>query len=191
MQAIDKPWKQLERAESYIEKMASSKTLEEYEEHWKDFLHNLERAWNKLTHHLNRSPKYESWKERHRTVKLRKSDSLLSYLVNARGAEEHTVEDITRQQSGGVGINPAYGNTLHINYMTINNGQIFIDSKEPIKVDFMPNRLELIDVVNRGRTYYIPTSHLDTPFKPTTPLKLRSLALSFTETTLNSQKNNL
>ena len=69
MQPIDKPWKQLKKAESYIEKMSNAATLDDYEESWKDFLHNLERAWNKLVSHLKRSPKYQGWIERGKTEK--------------------------------------------------------------------------------------------------------------------------
>ncbi len=67
MQPLDKPWEQLKRAESYIDKMANSSSLDEYEEYWKEFLHNLERSWNKVTSHLNKSPKYQGWVERGRT----------------------------------------------------------------------------------------------------------------------------
>jgi len=134
MQPIDKPWKQLRKAESYIEKMATASSLGEYEEYWKEFLHNLERSWNKLTSHLKRSPKYQGWVERGKTEKLIRQDQLLSYLVNARGAEEHSVADISKQQPGGIGINPAFGNSLHINNLEINNGQIHIDSNQPTAV---------------------------------------------------------
>jgi hypothetical protein len=70
MKPIDKPWAQLEKAASFIEAMKSSKSLSEYEENWKEFLHNLERAWNKLTSHLKRSPKYQGWNETRSIAKL-------------------------------------------------------------------------------------------------------------------------
>lgn len=47
---------------------------------------------------MEREGKFES---------LRKKDQLLSYLINARGADEHTVNEIVGRESGGIGINPA------------------------------------------------------------------------------------
>ena len=179
MQPIDKPWEQLRRAESYIEKMTTASSLGEYEEYWKEFLHNLERSWNKLTSHLKRSPKYQGWVERGKTEKLRRQDQLLSYLVNARGAEEHSVADISKQQPGGIGINPAFGNSLHINKLEINNGQIHIDSDQPIRIDFIPGKVELLSVENRGRTYDIPSQHIGNDIKTNDPVEIAKLGVAF------------
>jgi hypothetical protein len=179
MQPIDKPWEQLRKAESYIEKMTTASSLGEYEEYWKEFLHNLERSWNKLTSHLKRSPKYQGWVERGKTEKLRRQDQLLSYLVNARGAEEHSVADISKQQPGGIGINPAFGNSLHINKLEINNGQIHIDSDQPIRIDFIPGKVELLSVENRGRTYDIPSQHIGNDIKTNDPVEIAKLGAAF------------
>lgn len=182
MQPIDKPWEQLRKAESYIEKMTTASSLGEYEEYWKEFLHNLERSWNKLTSHLKRSPKYQGWVERGKTEKLRRQDQLLSYLVNARGAEEHSVADISKQQPGGIGINPAFGNSLHINKLEINNGQINIDSNQPIRIDFIPGKVVLMSVENRGRTYDIPSQHLGNDIKTNDPVEIAKLGVAFYKT---------
>lgn len=179
MQPIDKPWAQLRKAESYIEKMTTASSLGEYEEYWKEFLHNLERSWNKLTSHLKRSPKYQGWVERGKTEKLRRQDQLLSYLVNARGAEEHSVADISKQQPDGIGINPAFGNSLHINKLQISNGQIHIDSVQPIRIDFIPGKVELLSVENRGRTYDIPSQHIGKNIKTNDPVEIANLGLAF------------
>lgn len=179
MQPIDKPWEQLRKAESYIEKMTTASSLNEYEEYWKEFLHNLERSWNKLTSHLKRSPKYQGWIERGKTERLRRQDQLLSYLVNARGAEEHSVADISKQQSGGIGINPAFGNSLHLNKLEINNGQIQIDSDQPIRIDFIPGKVELLSVENRGRTYNIPSQHMGSDIKTNDPVEIAKIGVAF------------
>jgi len=179
MQPIEKPWAQLEKAESFIKAMTSSQTLDEYEENWKEYFHSIERAWNKLTSHLKRSPKYQGWTERGRTEKLRRNDPLLSYLINARGAEEHSVADITKQESGGIGVNPAFGNTLHINKLEINNGQMHIDSVQPIKIEFIPGKVTLLPVDNRGRNYPVPSSHLDKPVASSDPVTIAKLGVSF------------
>ena len=97
---------------------------------------------------------------------LRKKDPLLVYLINARGADEHTVNEIVSREPGGIGINPAEGNSLYIEEMTINKGTISIKSPQKIRVDFIPARTKLLPVVNRGRTYPIPISHRGTPIDP-------------------------
>ena len=189
MQPIDKPWEQLEKAVSFIEAMKNSKSLLEYEESWKEFLHNLERAWNKLTSHLKRSPKYQGWNERGRTEKIRRKDPLLSYLVNGRGADEHSVEDITKNESGGIGINPAFGKSLHINKLEIRNGQVTIDSDQPIRVDFIPGKVRLLPVVNRGRTYPVPTKHLDKDFDSDDPIKIAEMGIEFYKNYFNKAES--
>jgi hypothetical protein len=179
MKPIDKPWEQLEKAASFIEAMKSSKSLPEYEQNWKEFLHNLERAWNKLTSHLKRSPKYQGWNERGRTEKIRRQDPLLCYLVNARGADEHSVEDITRSEPGGIGINPASGRALHINKLEMKNSRMTIDSDQPIKIVFVPGKIRLLPVANRGRTYPTPTAHLDKDLDSNDPIKIAELGVEF------------
>ncbi|MEQ3694019.1 MAG: hypothetical protein ABNH16_03765 [Thalassolituus sp.] len=182
MQPIDKPWEQLRRAESYIEKMTTASSVEEYEEYWKEFLHNLERSWNKLTSHLKRSPKYQGWVERGKTEKLRRQDQLLSYLVNARGAEEHSVAEISKQQSGGIRINPVFGNSLKINKVGVINGQIYIDSDQPIKIDFIPDKVVLMSVENRGRTYDVPSEHIGNKLIKNDPVEIAKLGVAFYKT---------
>jgi hypothetical protein len=179
MKPINKPLEQLEKAASFIHAMKISKTLTEYEASWIDFLHNLERAWNKLSSHLSRSPKYQGWSERGRVMQLRKKDPLLSYLVNARGADEHSIHDITQLKQGGIGINPASGNSLHINKLSINNNRISIDSDQPIKIDFIPGEVKLLPVVNRGRTYQVPSVHLDNSIMHVNPVNIAELGISF------------
>ncbi|MBC7751754.1 MAG: hypothetical protein H7Z73_08550 [Candidatus Saccharibacteria bacterium] len=179
MQPIDKPWKQLNQASLNIDKIKAAPSMDDYELHWKDFLHNLERAWNKLTNHLHRSPKYQGWNRRGQIEKLRKTDELLSYLFNARGCDEHSVADITTQVAGGIGINPAEGNVLTLKNLTIIDGNISFESDRPVRIDFFPDKVRLLPVVNRGRTYHVPSSHLGNHLKTNEPVELAELAIKF------------
>lgn len=179
MQPIDKPWEQLKKASVEINKMKDSKSLDEYEEHWKDYLHNLERAWNKLTSHLKKSPKFQGWNRRGQIEKLRKQDNLLSYLVNARGADEHSIEDITAKESGGIGINPAEGNSLTLTNLKIDGGNISFESDQAVRIDFFPGKIRLLPITNRGRDYEVPTQHLDKALTSSDPVELSELAVIF------------
>lgn len=162
--------------------MAAAASLDEYEEHWKEFLRRVERCWNKAHAHYGKSPKWNGWQGR--IDRLRRTDPLLSYLVNARGAEEHTVNEITTRHPGGIGINPAEGNSLYIERMEVNNGVISVRSPQKIKVDFIPARMGLLPVTNRGRTYGTPTLHLGNTIDPQNVQAVAGMALAFYEQVL-------
>ncbi len=57
MQHSELPKKQLGIAKYEIEAMRASTSLDEFEDHWREFLHRLERAWNKAVAHFGKSPK--------------------------------------------------------------------------------------------------------------------------------------
>ncbi len=177
MQRSDQPNLELARAQEAVAKMAAATSLDEYEEHWKEFLRRLERCWNKAYAHYGKSPKWNGWQGR--IDRLRRTDPLLSYLVNARGAEEHTVNEITTRHPGGIGINPAQGNSLYIERMEINNGTISIRSPQKLKIEFTPARMGLLPVTNRGRTYATPTWHLGNSIDAGNVQAVASLALRF------------
>lgn len=179
MQPLTKPVEELVKAEGYIEKMKVAQTLEAYEEHWKEFLHCLERLWNKTINHLNRSPKFQGWAERGKTENLRRKDPLLSYLVNARGADEHTIADITQKEPGGIGINPAEGNSLLIHKLEVNNGRISIEADRPVRIDFIPGKVKLLAVTNRGKVYQPPSQHLSQPINSEQPIDIARLGIKF------------
>lgn len=159
--------------------MRSAKSLEEFEEHWKSFLHRIERVWNKAAHHYSRSPKWNGWKGQYE--KLRKQDPLLAYLINARGAEEHTVNEIVSREPGGIGISQAEGKSLHIERLEIKDGNIFIKSPQEIRVDFIPAKTKLLPVVNRGREYPVPMSHLGQAINPTNVPEVAEIGAMFYE----------
>lgn len=181
MQPLDKAKAQLQKARRSLERMRVAQSLDKYEEEWVDFLHNLERTWNKTVNHLSRSPKYKGWSKRSRTENLRRQDPLLSYLVNARGAEEHTVAQITEKEMGSIGISPAEGNELLIRHMSISKGVININADRPIKIVFIPGKVKLLPVVNRGRTYDPPKMHLGEDVGEIDPIKVAELGITFYE----------
>ncbi|MFN7573411.1 MAG: hypothetical protein ACK5TK_18540 [Betaproteobacteria bacterium] len=177
MQRSEQPHIELAKARAAIDAMRSAKALDEFEENWKEFLGRLERVWNKAFSHFGKSPKWNGWKGKFEG--LRKTDPLLAYLVNARGADEHTVNEIVAREPGGIGINPAEGNSLYIESMEINNGYISIKSPQKLRIDFLPARTTLLPVVNRGRTYPIPTTHLGNPVDPTNVVSVAEAGAQF------------
>ena len=183
MQHSDQPFIELEKAKETISAMESSESLGQFEEQWKEFLRRTERTWNKAHAHFGKSPKWNSWQRK--VEQQRKSDELLLYLVQARGADEHTVNEISERQPGGIGINPAVGNSLFIERMEIRNGQIVeLRSPQAIRIDLLPAQIRLLPVTNRGRKYEVPTSHLGSRIDPSNVIEIAKAAYSFYEKVL-------
>ncbi|HEY8099639.1 MAG TPA: hypothetical protein VIF82_02705 [Burkholderiaceae bacterium] len=179
MQYSKQPSLELAKARAAVEAMRNAKTLDEFDESWKELLGRLERVWTKGINHFGKSPKWNGWKGKFEP--LRRSDPLLSYLVNARGADEHTINEIIGRDPGGIGINAAEGNSLYIEHMEIKNGKIFIQSPQKIRIDFLPARTTLLPITNRGRTYPIPTSHLGNFVDPMNVIAVAELGVQFYE----------
>lgn len=182
MQRCDQPALELARARVAAQKMATAVSLDEYEENWKEFLRRIERCWNKAHAHYGKSPKWNGWNGP--IDKLRRTDQLLSYLVNARGAEEHTVNEITTRHPGGIGINPAEGDSLYIERLEMSGGTLSINSPQKLNIAFTQARMGLVPVTNRGRTYATPTSHLGQSVDPHDVRTVANMALDFYEQAL-------
>ncbi len=185
MQRTAAPAQELQKAMDAINKMESSQNLDDFEESWKQYLGRIERVFNKATAHYMKSPKWNAWSQK--VIKLRSSDELLSYLRNARGADEHTVNEIVSRQSGGFTINPAHGTRLHIDNLTIDGGRIVeLRARQPVRIDFAPDRTMLLPVLNRGRTYKVPTSHLGGAISSENVIGVAKLGHKFYEEFLKS-----
>ncbi len=172
MQLSTAPHTELKRAGEAIANMRSAASLDEFEDQWKLFLHRIERVWNKTKAHYGKSPKFGNWAAP--IEEFRRKDPLLAYLCNARGAEEHTVNEITEREPGSVGIGLADGvgvqpdGSILIEHLEIqtNESGIHVRSKQPLKFEFKPARARMVPVVNRGRTYEVPTAHSGTRINP-------------------------
>jgi hypothetical protein len=178
MQGSLAPRIEISKAAKAIDDMEGAATLEDFEEQWKTFLQRLERSVNKAQAHFKKSPKWDSWWGKYKA--LRTNDELLSYMVYARGAEEHSVEEIVSREGGGLAINPAFGNVLAIKKMTMFNGVITeFNSPHPVRFDFLPQRTKLLPVLNRGRTYSVPTKHLGSPIDSQNVIEIAKMGLKF------------
>lgn len=58
-----------------------------------------------------------------------------------------------------------------------------------IKVAFHPARVLLLPIVNRGRTYPVPSEHLGKPFSDTSVVHLASLGLDFYRTVVTAAES--
>jgi hypothetical protein len=184
MQSAKQPYEEIARAKRAMEQMQSASNFEEFEEHWKEFLRRLERSWNEVCAHYSKSPKWLGWNSKYE--RQRRTDQLLVYLINAIGADEHTANEIVEHEGGSICINPASGNYLHIEKMTIRKGKLNVKSPQQLKITVQAARTSLLPVLNRGRTYPVPVEHLDKAIDPTNVPTLAGLGLNFYTTAMAS-----
>ena len=177
MQHSPQPSEELKRARIAIDNMRDSGDSREFEEHWKEFLHRVERSWNKARAHYGKSPKWSGWQSSHE--RARRTDQLLSYLENARGAEEHTVNEIVEHRPGGIGINAAEGNSLYLERLEVNNGKVSVWSPQRLKIEFLPTKMALAPIVNRGKTFAPPSRHLGREVNPADVIGIAELGLKY------------
>lgn len=167
---------ELERCGALLSLLRASSSVEEAEDLWKQFLSHLERVWYKCEAHFKRSPKWNGWKGQYE--RARKKDPLLLYLINARGADEHTVTDIVAREPAKYQIGPVPGHG-RIRYLAIPGDHYEYDADGPFEVSFVPARLVLLPVTNRGRTYRPPKEHLGRSIAEENVISIAEAGLSF------------
>lgn len=140
----------------------------EYDRAWRDFLHCVDRAWNKLSAEAEGKknwPKLKSEFER-----LRKTDPLLKYVVQARNASEHSIDPIIRDWQPNLRVTP-----------TGNGALLEWDEWER----------PLLSVTNRGTIFHPPKKHLGKPMSNyrrkgvTEPHTVAELTMAFYVAALN------
>ena len=187
MQSSQAPHIEIATAKQAIESMREAESLDDSDQNWKLFLHRLERIWSKTLAHYRRSPKWGNWAAKF--DRDRKSDMLLSYLCQARGAEEHTTTEVTGNEPGSVDINLADGVGVQSDGSVLIEDLSFVSgpdgtrifSAQPLKLTFVPARVRIEPVVNRGRTYAVPHTHLGKAVDPTNLIFIANLALQYYE----------
>jgi hypothetical protein len=180
MKRSEKIINEIVKAKEAIEGMSKSKKLEDFEEHWKMFLNRLERVWNKASNFYKDSPKWNGWKGKYENA--RNKDPLLLYLKNARGADEHTINEILSREPSKIGIRAGNGKTGYIKKAIFNKGNIYLESPHNIRIDFIPARIMLLPIVNRGVTYNVPKTHLNKPIDPGNIIELSKIAIKYYDT---------
>lgn len=156
------------KASRELSALAESKTIDEAEERWLDLLNTIDKLWKKANNEVKvllgsefSKHKFDSWKAK--TVNLRKTDSLLQYVRNARNADEHTIQKLTQK-----------GWAITVDKKMTTDGQW---------AGTMTLKLELIPFVNEGIRYDLPIKHLDQVItSPEDPQEVGHLAIKFYQT---------
>lgn len=178
--------RELTWAAEAISEMHAADDFDCYEKAWLDYLHYLDRGWNKLEKLLTGISQQKLSHAR----QTRKSDALLSYLMHARNVDEHTIRQVVTKRpsslkiSGGPG-----GGTIHRGVFS-GDGQVGnLVCEGALDIDFVPERMEIISVSDRGVLYDVPAHHLGVPMESLIPHHLARLALHYYESLLNENSS--
>lgn len=159
--------------------MNASATVDNLELHWKDYLHAVERVWYKANAHYGRNPSWPGWKGTYETARTK--DPLLSYLRNARGAEEHTVANITARDPAGMTLQAGGTGPAVVRGVSVTAGMIVIDGSGSMQLDFKPETVRLLPVVNHGVTYDVPLAHMGNALQDSSVLEVARTGLKYYE----------
>lgn len=153
------PQLELEQAKRTVEAMRQANSLVQFEQAWKGYLHHIERVWYKTDSYFN---KEAIWRSRKKQVeRQRNNDPLLLYLTVARGADEHTIEEIVDKKPGYIAINPVEpGGMLHIDLLEIKGPKMTIQSVHPFRLESQSPHLVLRPIRRREKVVTVPMAHL-------------------------------
>ena len=159
--------------------MAGSISTHEFENHWKRFLSELRRVWNKTDATFGETTGWRSWQDDYH--KVVKGDELLWYLWEARNTDEHTVQDIAKKKEGFLGLRAGPTGSAHIQELKIENGVLKIDGDGSVEVTFRPANVHLLPVNARKGTVDVPRMHKGESINPDEILNLARRGAAFYE----------
>lgn len=172
-----------EEARIAFESMKLSRTTHEMARQWKSFVERHNVAMSRLIK-ATEAGKSKAWCDL-KLKNARKTDDLLSYLHQARNAEEHGIEEITEQIPGMIIIGGP-GESMSDVRITIDGGGVrgSYRSERPVTIADIPGHVRLIPVANRGVTYQPPTLHSGNAIDDRSPVGVAKLGLDYLEQAL-------
>ncbi|VVN76553.1 hypothetical protein [Pseudomonas fluorescens] len=182
------PKAELAAARRAIDSMKSAKTFAEFDSSWRTYLFCIEKLWKKTEAAcaLVRN-KFEPWQAKYN--RLRSDDLLLSYLQQARNADNHSIQDFTDIKPHTTQlrtIDPKPGQTHFIKSISWGpNGEMIYEG-DPVLVVEIPPHPVAVPVKNRGVMYEPPSTHLDQLIDNQHPTNLAEIGWDFYRTFLES-----
>jgi hypothetical protein len=170
--------KEFDKAKELIVLMSSASNLEEYEEHWKEFLHKLDRGFNKLR------DLYKNEKRAQQILnsiyKARTSDPLIAYLMQARNSDEHSMHQITEKMDGYTKIiGGAGGGTIDSGVIEGGMRPSNLKFKGNLEVQFQAEYLSIIPIISRGQRYDPPNICFGENVSSQIPHQIAIIGLNF------------
>jgi hypothetical protein len=155
----------LERAKAKLLTMKETRSIGKLEQLWSEFLLMANRVHVKL----EQGAKFDSTSKAWYGLKKhdRRTDPLLSYLKNARDADEHGLRRITARTElgGGFILTPNVPWSGHIEKHDW-GWAMFVESEHPeasARPVIVPPNVKLVEVFNYGNRYPPPATHMGQP----------------------------
>lgn len=177
------PKKDLDIANKAIDCMKYTTDFSEFQESWENFLFRIERAWEFTERTLKSKQGFQQWHKPY--TDLRKKDSLLVFLRQARNAEMHSVSPtVTKPLKMAVVDKSGRGFQLNSISSRLENGTLTIDLDSPdilldLDTRILPTDPEVVRFKNRGKWYNPPWEHLRERIRDLHPVALAELGLVF------------
>ena len=178
---VEKARARLEESFRNLELLRDTNTFAQFEVRWFALLVAMHSAFEILTRSAKGNNKSYRWASQ--LISDRKRDPLLQYLWQARNANEHGIEHVVRQVSGGFAIPMPASGALHIESLVVEDGRI----KEfkghgfgaPVSVEVYPDQIILVPVTNQGIEFPVPQTHLGKSLKTKTPTGIALAGLEY------------
>ena len=157
--------------------------FDDFESAWTDFLIALNSVHSMLEQGAKVSERSKGWYANRKGE--RKGDPLLAYLHQARNADEHGIEAVTKEVPGGIAIGgPGESFTFNMSSRKDRGGggmdiQVFPHGGRLPKVWTVDPEIQLVAVRNRGVSYPPPDAHLGEKLADSSPIKVAELGLEW------------
>jgi hypothetical protein len=182
--AIDAACTEYARAAESLAVVATTNNFATLEKNWASFLVSAGRIFTKLEQGAKVSGKSRAWwgKQLHQ----RRTDPLLGYLWHARNADEHTLQRINQLQPAEAKvIKPPKEDIEQLERAMNNETRPWAHVGT---VEWTPEHVLLLPLVDRGVRYDVPTEHLGKPIENSSPAHIGGLALAYLDAMLKEAK---
>ena len=185
--AIEKAKQRLRKAQESLQRVRSSENYEQFQYAWTDLLLAGNAVHSILEQGAKANPDSRQWFGGKKNE--RRKDPLLSYMHQARNADEHGLMSVTAIKAGQTRIRRTKG-PLVIKAGSIispDKTNLMIDNSDPsagdLEITQLPARAELITVTDDrfGNSFDPPTEHLGAPLADTSPSAIGTAWVEYLE----------
>ena len=179
--AFDAAKDRLRIAETKVTAMRAANDISLLAGLWEEFLTVQQQVFLRLRKAFEQGPARAWWSN----VDIeRRADEMLQYVMQARHANEHNIDNVTKAEPSHLLIRPKEGNQLTFkHFIAYNTGQVSMVSMDreaaaKTVISFVPANIVLAQVHDRNNYYDPPTSHLGQPIEAT-PIRVAELTISY------------
>lgn len=181
--ATDKAQNRLDKARESLARVEASRNFAEFGSAWTDFLIATNSIHSILEQGAKSNPRSRQWYGGKKNE--RRKDALLSYLHQARNADEHGIEPITVLKPGQITLTSS--GSIALQSLIINNdGTVaaefvpYSEGAHPV-VKAEPASAVLISVIDErfGNRFDPPTEHLGAALSDTSPMTVARAGLAY------------